>query len=121
MLRLVATYADLWNAEGPLRRPEAYALLREAGDSACQEVGRPPSTLGRSAAVVISLPMAQSAVHPSAATQERLSELASQKEVAETLRGFAQEGLSHVQLWLTPSDIAGLEWLVPVLKMLDRA
>src|SRR5438445_5100854 len=53
MLRLAATYADLWNAEGPLRRPEDVAPLRRAGDDACAAVARDPATLGRSASVVI--------------------------------------------------------------------
>src|SRR5437763_8270703 len=59
MLRLAATYADLWNAEGPLRRPEEIIPLRASGDAACGEVGRNPATLGRSASVAINLPMAQ--------------------------------------------------------------
>jgi alkanesulfonate monooxygenase SsuD/methylene tetrahydromethanopterin reductase-like flavin-dependent oxidoreductase (luciferase family) len=58
MLRLAATYADLWNAEGPLHRPNEFAPLRAAGDNACAEVGRDPTTLGRSASVVVDLPMA---------------------------------------------------------------
>ncbi|HKV85770.1 MAG TPA: LLM class flavin-dependent oxidoreductase, partial [Ktedonobacterales bacterium] len=33
MLRLAATYADLWNAEGPLRQPEDFVPLRDAGDA----------------------------------------------------------------------------------------
>src|SRR5207249_1659918 len=53
MLRLAATYADRWNAEGPLRRPEDVAPLRRAGDDACAAVARDPATLGRSASVVI--------------------------------------------------------------------
>src|SRR5213078_3181752 len=59
MLRLAATYADLWNAEGPMRRPEEIIPLRASGDAACAEVGRNPATLGRSASVAINLPMAQ--------------------------------------------------------------
>src|SRR5262249_55720360 len=56
MLQLAATYADLWNAEGPLRQPEDFAPLRAAADAACVEVGRDPATLGRSASVVFNLP-----------------------------------------------------------------
>jgi len=42
MLRLAATYADLWNAEGPLHRPEEIVPLRASGDAACFSVGRDP-------------------------------------------------------------------------------
>src|SRR5947209_5888849 len=59
MLRLAATYADLWNAEGPLQGPEEISSRRVAGDAACVAVGRDPATLGRSASVVVNLPMGQ--------------------------------------------------------------
>ena len=36
------------------------------------------------------------------------------------LRGYAREGLEHVQLWLSPSTIAGLEWFKGVLDQLDH-
>jgi hypothetical protein len=42
-------------------------------------------------------------------------------EIAEMLRGYAREGLSHVQVWLTPNTLAGLEWFAPVLDLLDHS
>ncbi len=59
MLRLAATYADLWNIQGPLRQPEEVNSLRTVGDAACVEVGREPATLERSASVVVNLPIGQ--------------------------------------------------------------
>jgi len=64
------------------------------GDSACAEIGRDPATLGRSASVVVNLPMMQG--------QDGQPEPTSPEDVAEVLRGYAREGLSHVQLWLVP-------------------
>src|SRR5262249_1267521 len=121
MLRLAATYADLWNAEGPLRRPEQLIPLRAAGDVACAEVGRDSATLGRSASVVVTLPLAQGDDEQIAPAGDGQPELTSPEEVAETLRGYAREGLSHIQLWLSPSTLAGLDWFAPVLHLLDRA
>ena len=118
MLRLAATYGDTWNAEGPLRQPEQFIPLRASGDAACVEVGRDPNTLGRSASVVVNLPMMQSGQHSS--PQGKQPEPTSPEEVAETLRGYAREGLSHVQLWLTPSTISSLEWFKAVLDLLDH-
>jgi alkanesulfonate monooxygenase SsuD/methylene tetrahydromethanopterin reductase-like flavin-dependent oxidoreductase (luciferase family) len=120
MMRLAATYADLLNAQGPMRRPEEILPPRESGDAACAEVGRDPTTLGRSASVVINLPMeqAQSGKHSSA--QGIQPEPTSPEEVVETLRGYAREGLSHVQLWLVPSTMASLEWFALVLNLLDH-
>jgi alkanesulfonate monooxygenase SsuD/methylene tetrahydromethanopterin reductase-like flavin-dependent oxidoreductase (luciferase family) len=120
MLRLAATYADLWNAEGPLHRPEEIIPLRAAGDAACAEVGRDPSTLGRSASVVVNLPLRQEQGGQRSQTRAEQPEPASPEEIAEILRGYAREGLEHVQLWLTPSTIAGLEWFKTVLDLLDH-
>jgi hypothetical protein len=110
MLRLAATYADLLNLEGPLRRPEDFAPMREAADNACAEVGRNPATLGRSASVVINLPTGQGGEQPGQAS--------SPQEIAETLRGYAREGLGLVQVWLTPCTLEGLEWFGEALKLL---
>jgi hypothetical protein len=120
MLRLAATYADLWNAEGPMRRPEEIIPLRASGDAACTEVGRDLTTLGRSASVVVNLPMAQAQSEQHSSAQGKPPEPTSPKEVAETLRGYAREGLSHVQLWLTPNTISSLEWFKAVLDLLDH-
>ena len=120
MLRLAATYADLWNAEGPMRRPEEIIPLSASGDAACAEVGRDPATLGRSASVAINLPMAQAQSVQSSSAQGEQPEPTSPEEIAEMLRSYARKGLSHVQLWLTPNTIASLEWFTAVLKLMDH-
>ena len=40
--------------------------------------------------------------------------------MAETLRGFAREGVSEVQVYLNPTSPAGVEAFAPVLAELDR-
>ena len=107
MLGLAATYADLWNAEGPLQRPEEIRSRQVAGDAACSAVGRDPATLGRSASVVVKLPQVQ-------------EQDGQHEEIARMLLNYAQEGLSHVQLWLMPNTIASLEWFAPILTLLDH-
>ncbi len=117
MLSLAATYADLWNAEGPVQWPEEISSRRAAGDAACAAVGRDPATLGRSASVVVNLPLAQGqGQQRSLAVGEQP---ASHEEIAQMLRNYAQQGLSHVQLRLSPNTIAALEWLAPALNLLD--
>lgn len=110
MLHLAATYADFWNAEGPMRQPEDILALRADGDRACKEVGRDPTTLGRSASVVLNAPM----------TNGREGQPSSE-ETAETLRAYAREGLEHVQLWLIPGTIDSLEQFAPVLNLLHES
>jgi hypothetical protein len=41
--------------------------------------------------------------------------------LAETLRGHAHEGISHVQVVLDPNTIEGVETFARVLEHLDRA
>ena len=120
MLRLAATYADLWNAEGPMRRPEEIIPLRAAGDAACAAVGRDPATLGRSASVVVNLPLMQAQHGQPESVASEQPESVSPEGIAQMLRNYAQEGLSHVQLWLVPSTIASLEWFDQVFNLLDH-
>jgi len=42
------------------------------------------------------------------------------EELAERLRAFARAGISHVQLWLEPNTMAGIDAFLPVLELLDR-
>ena len=44
----------------------------------------------------------------------------SSEELADLLRGYAREGITHVQVWLDPSTVAGVEAFAPVLDLLDR-
>ncbi len=120
MLRLAATYADLWNAEGPMRRPEEIIPLRAAGDAACAAVGRDPTTLGRSASVVVNLPLMQAQHGQPESVASEQPESVSPEGIAQMLRNYAQEGLSHVQLWLVPSTITSLEWFDQVFNLLDH-
>ncbi len=71
-----------------------------------------------SASVAINLPLAQAQSGQRSSAQGE--QPASPDEIAEMLRGYAREGLSHVQLWLSPSTIAGLEWFKGVLDQLDH-
>jgi alkanesulfonate monooxygenase SsuD/methylene tetrahydromethanopterin reductase-like flavin-dependent oxidoreductase (luciferase family) len=120
MLHLAATYADLWNVQGPLRRPEEVIPLRTAGDAACAGVGRDPVTLARSASVVVNLPIGQAQSSQYSAAQGKQPGPTSPEEIVEILRGYAREGLSHVQLWMVPATIASLEWFKAVLDLLDQ-
>jgi hypothetical protein len=71
--------------------------------------------------VVVNLPLAQGGGEQSRpAAGGGQPEPASAEEIAAMLRAYAREGLSHVQLWLSPSTIAGLEWFATVLDLLDR-
>ena len=121
MLRLAAQHADAWGRDFNRVNPDVvpYSMEDLAAwgprvDMACTDVGRDPTTLERTAAVFVDL--------PGATGREGWNALAGSPEVlAEGLRAYAGAGFSHVQLWLEPSTLAGIEGLVPVLELLDRA
>lgn len=115
MLRLTATYADMWNGLIAYGRsaPEEIPPLRKAVDAACLAAGRDPATLVRTVAVGVALlgePYVAGAV-PLSGTVE---------ELAAAFRAFAEEGIAHLQVDMVPKTLTGIEALAPVLDILDR-
>jgi probable F420-dependent oxidoreductase len=120
MLELAARFGDAWSrdfdAVNPGMPPHSFEDLttwRERVDAACVDVGRDPATLKRTAAVFVDLPN-------TAAREGRDALSGSPEELAEGLRGYARGGFTHVQLWIEPSTVAGIEAFSPVLHLLDR-
>ena len=118
MLRIVARYADIWNAGlvGGRNWPDVIPPLRAKVDAACAAVGRDPATLLRTINPLVRFPLP--GARPDPPDGEPLRGNAAQ--LAEAFRGFAREGINHVQVLLNPNTIAGLEALAPVLDLLDR-
>ncbi len=115
MLRLLATYGDLWNVWARTTTAE-IAADRAKVDAACAAVGRDPATLGRTLCLHIDLPnRAGRPSEPLPALPIRSSD-----HLADVLHAFAAEGIDHVQLWIDPNTIAGLEWAAPALEILRR-
>lgn len=122
MLRLTARYADAWNADW-YTRPDEVPPVRAEVDAACAAAGRDPATLQRTLAVVIDAPgwrTDPTADWPSAMRARRAPATGSPEELAKLLRGFAAEGITHVQVWLGPNTVAGIEAFAPVLALLDQ-
>jgi alkanesulfonate monooxygenase SsuD/methylene tetrahydromethanopterin reductase-like flavin-dependent oxidoreductase (luciferase family) len=114
MLELTARYADTWNgffADGR-SHPDVVRPLREAVDAACRAVGRDPATLGRTLAVGVAFGGRTIwGAEPVTGSVE---------EIAATFRGFAREGIDHLQVWLNPMTTEGVEQLGAVLELLSR-
>jgi alkanesulfonate monooxygenase SsuD/methylene tetrahydromethanopterin reductase-like flavin-dependent oxidoreductase (luciferase family) len=115
MLDLTARYADVWNGwvVGGRSHPDIVPPLREAVDAACRAVDRDPATLRRTLTVGVAFggrtiwgaePITGSA-----------------DEVAEVFRGFAREGIDHLQVYLNPATAEGIEQLAAVLERLDNS
>jgi alkanesulfonate monooxygenase SsuD/methylene tetrahydromethanopterin reductase-like flavin-dependent oxidoreductase (luciferase family) len=119
VLGLTARFADIWNRDFDKVNPELepfspedFAAWQSRVDAACIGVGRDPATLERTAAVLIDLPIA-----PGREGWDALT--GSPEELADGLRNYASAGFTHVQIWLEPSTIAGIEAFAPVLELLD--
>jgi len=115
MLRLTARHAALWNAWGA-NSPDRVPALREKVDAACAAVGRDPATLERTVTVLIDLPNRTG--RPPREQGPFLT--GSPEEIAGAFRGYAREGIIHIQAVLDPNTVAGIEALAPVLSLLDR-
>jgi probable F420-dependent oxidoreductase len=127
MLRIAAPHVDAWNSDWT-SRPAAIPPLRDAVDAACRDVGRDPATLERTAGVLIDLPdrdpnrsgraSVSGATEPT--TKPDPPATGSPEELADLLRGYAREGITHAQVWLDPSTVVGVESFARVLDLLDR-
>src|SRR5947209_5042635 len=123
MLRLTAKYADLWNRYLVTENSNASAIppLRERVDAACREVGRDPATLGRTASVLIDfINRPDVPPSPDRPFADPKPIVGTPEEMAAQLRAFADEGISHIQIWTNPRTVEGVALLGPVLEALDR-
>lgn len=116
MLGLAARYADIWNAwlAWEDNTPAAMLPMREAVDAACEAIGRDPATLKRSVSVQIDFSDAE--VNRRAEARPLRG---SPEQMAEAMRGFAREGIDHVQLVLNPNTLASVERIAPILALLN--
>ncbi|HEU5101975.1 MAG TPA: LLM class flavin-dependent oxidoreductase [Roseiflexaceae bacterium] len=114
MLRLMARHADQWNGWIPDRsRVGEVAPLRSLVDAACEEVGRDPATVERTLTI---------SVNPTEHTGSANSGIlcGSPEILAEELRAFAREGISHIQIAFQPMTLASIEEFAPTLELLDQ-
>jgi alkanesulfonate monooxygenase SsuD/methylene tetrahydromethanopterin reductase-like flavin-dependent oxidoreductase (luciferase family) len=114
MLHLAARHADIWNrdfspAESLAELPDWLAKI----DAACETEGRDPGSLERYAAVKMEVPGAPP-------DPESESIRGSPEELAEVLHGYAAVGVSHVQVWLEPATLAGIDAFARTLAILDN-
>jgi alkanesulfonate monooxygenase SsuD/methylene tetrahydromethanopterin reductase-like flavin-dependent oxidoreductase (luciferase family) len=115
MVRLVATWADLWNgwysfADEPAL-PQLETQLARVSEG-CLAHGRDPATLGRTAGVSVALPGFEGSGASLRGTHE---------QIAAQLLAIGATGVSHIQVVPSPVGPAGVEGMARVLEHLDRA
>ncbi len=116
MLGLTAKFADSWNRWLVYSRsyPDQIPEARERVDAACRAIDRDPATLERTASVQIDL---KGTKDPQEGKEALMG---SPEEIAQTIRGFVAEGISHLQIMLRPNTLEAIQQLAPVLEDLDR-
>lgn len=123
MLRITAPHVDAWNSwfSDTANKPDGIPPLRDRVDEACRETGRDPAEIERTVAVLVQLPGGTGRMQGGSVDEPMQPVQGSAAGMAESLRGFAREGISHVQLVLDPITLESIRGLRPVLDELDRA
>jgi alkanesulfonate monooxygenase SsuD/methylene tetrahydromethanopterin reductase-like flavin-dependent oxidoreductase (luciferase family) len=116
VLSMAARYADMINiwTVWMKNRPDDLPPINERIDAACAEIGRAPESLARTAAIRIDLP--GRLVSP----DESISPITgSPQQIAETLHRYREMRISHVNVWLEPNSVAGVEQFATVMERLE--
>jgi alkanesulfonate monooxygenase SsuD/methylene tetrahydromethanopterin reductase-like flavin-dependent oxidoreductase (luciferase family) len=122
MLRITMATAHAWNSwfSDFGNRPDGIGRLRDVVDAACLDVGRDPADIDRTVAVMVHLPGGGGRVQGGYVENPPQPLEGTPETMAEALRAFAREGISHVQLVLDPIDADSIRIVGSVLTELDR-
>ncbi|HEX5147935.1 MAG TPA: LLM class flavin-dependent oxidoreductase [Candidatus Limnocylindrales bacterium] len=122
MLRMTVPYVRSWNSwfSNTGNRAEGVPPLRDLVDEACRDAGRDPAEVERTVAVLIRLPGGIGRLQGDYSTDAPAPVEGSPAEIADVLRGYAGQGIAHVQLVLDPITLGSIQALEPVIEELDR-
>jgi alkanesulfonate monooxygenase SsuD/methylene tetrahydromethanopterin reductase-like flavin-dependent oxidoreductase (luciferase family) len=122
MLRLTARYADQWNAWLAMTdsSPDRVPPLNAAVDAACADVGRDPATLERTISIMVDV-AGGAAIPASMGRGVATPVRGTPAEIAATIRAFAAQRITHLQLYLLPNTVETIQAFAPVLRELGRA
>jgi alkanesulfonate monooxygenase SsuD/methylene tetrahydromethanopterin reductase-like flavin-dependent oxidoreductase (luciferase family) len=123
---LMAKYADYWTSF-LVSDLEVYWTMKEEVDAACVNAGRDPLTLTRTIVPAVDVPGLEadrdmtSWVRPFRLSNKRGNPLGGSVDaVADQIRAFATAGVGHMQVWLDPLSMGGIDGFAQVLESLDR-
>ena len=122
MLRITLPHVDAWNAwfVDTGNAPAGVPALRDRVDDAAREVGRDPAAIERTVAVLVRMPGGTGRQMGDVTASRSIRPLAGSSEtIADGLRGYATEGIGHIQLVVDPITEASIEGLGGVLRLLD--
>lgn len=119
MLRATMTHADMWNSWflGFGNEASGIGPLRAVVDEACRDVGRDPAAIERTVAVYVQLDRGTGREPGDDKRTGAAPIRGGREEMAEALRAFSDEGISHIQVVLDPIDAAGVAELAEVRRL----
>ena len=119
MLSIALPHVDMWNSwyTGFDNSPDRLRGLIQDVDRACEEVGRDPATVERTAAVYLQFEHGEGRIAGSGERPAVEPIKGSRVEMAETLSRFGEAGVSHLQAVLDPIDARSVEELAEVLDL----
>ena len=114
-MTLAATYADTWSAFATTSSlPGAFVTMIEQLDKICEGIGRDPASIARSVGVFVEPGDAKLAE----AIGFGVGITGSTDQITETIAGFADVGVTRVEIFPYPNTIETLERLTAVLGAL---
>ncbi|MCP5026385.1 MAG: LLM class flavin-dependent oxidoreductase [Actinomycetia bacterium] len=121
MLRLTMPHADMWNTwwSDIDNSPTGFVEMMGAVDAACEDVGRDPSEITRTCALLVRLEGGTGRRMGDHTDEQPQPISGSPAQIADAISAFATAGAHHVQLVLDPITEASIEGLGPVLDLLD--
>jgi alkanesulfonate monooxygenase SsuD/methylene tetrahydromethanopterin reductase-like flavin-dependent oxidoreductase (luciferase family) len=123
VLRATLPYVDMWNGWHAWfgNTPEGLRDMIAMIDSLCREVGRNPSEVSKTAAIMIQCPGGSGRIYGDTEHASAAAIAGSAEVVASALLAFATPGLDHVQLVLDPITVESIEWMSIVLGLIETA
>lgn len=120
MLEIATPHVDMWNSwyTGFDNRPEGLPPLLAGVDEACRHVGRDPSDVARTAAVLVQLERGSGRIAGSSERPAVAPITGTPAEMAQALTRFGEAGITHLQVVLDPIDARGVTEMGEVLTLL---
>ena len=121
VLRATLPHVDMWNGWHAWygNSPAGLEKMMAIVDEICIEVGRNPSDVSRTVAIMVQAPGGSGRIYGDTEHEGSEGIAGSPGDIAAALRAFAMPGLDHVQLVVDPITVESIEWLAETLDALD--